>query len=257
MQATIVQNDRIAPGYYRMGLECPAPDVEPGQFVMLRVTESLDPLLRRPFGVYDIRTREGRRVGLDIVYRVVGRGTAIMAEKRPGEKADVLCPLGRGFPPPEDPEKTVLVAGGMGIVPLYLLAKALGTGRLFFGARTSAEAVLARDFEALGFEVRTATEDGSLGTRGLVTDLLELAPDSVVYACGPPKMLKAVAAMAAGEGSRCFVSLERHMACGIGVCLGCAVKARGDEKKADNLYRMVCSEGPVFDADLIDWEEFC
>lgn len=270
MNSTILYNEQLARGFYRMGLEWKTPEVVPGQFIMLRVSDGLDPLLRRPFGIYNVLGAGPDTVvgepspvlegtGIDIVYQVVGRGTDIMSRKAPGEPVDVLGPLGNGFPRPADPSRAVLVGGGMGVVPLHLFARTLPGATLLFGTRGKAEAVLVRDFEK-GLPLKrlaVATEDGSMGEKGLVTDLLstELSSDSVVYSCGPPAMLKAVAAQASGAGARCYVSLEKSMACGIGVCLGCAVKtghAGGDDRE----YRMVCSDGPVFDSAAIDWERF-
>ncbi|MFQ5465680.1 MAG: dihydroorotate dehydrogenase electron transfer subunit [Thermodesulfobacteriota bacterium] len=266
MNASILYNEKLSPGYYRMGIRWPASSVVPGQFVMLRVCEGLDPLLRRPFGVYDV-LGQGRpgpgggfsADGIDLVYRVVGRGTAIMSEKSAGEPVDVLGPLGVGFPPPDDPARAVLVGGGMGVVPLHLFARTLPGAALLFGTRSAREAAVAdafsRDLKLGRLEI--VTEDGSSGRKGLVTDLLRevLSPDSVVYACGPPAMLKAVAGAAAEGRVKCFVSLERTMACGIGVCLGCAVKTSGRRREL-KAYSMVCSDGPVFDGRDIDWELF-
>ncbi len=133
-------------------------------------------------------------------------------------------------------------------------------GLLLFGARSGNEAAITRDFTRLGCRVRVATEDGSRGTKGLVTGLLVLKPDSVVYACGPLAMLKAVARIADKAGVKCLVSLERAMACGIGVCLGCAVLTRdhkgeaGGRASGSGEFKMVCSDGPVFDSSEIDWE---
>jgi len=266
MNASILYNEKLSPGYYRMGIRWPARSVLPGQFVMLRVCEGLDPLLRRPFGVYDVLGSGGpgpeggfSGEGIDLVYRVVGRGTAIMSEKSAGEPVDVLGPLGSGFPAPDDPSRAVLVAGGMGVVPLHLFARTLAGAALLFGTRSAREAAVAGAFSRdlkLG-RLDIVTEDGSSGRKGLVTDLLGevLSPGSVVYACGPPAMLKAVARAAADGRVRCYVSLERTMACGIGVCLGCAVRTSGARHELKT-YSMVCSDGPVFDAGDIDWELF-
>ncbi|MBZ0220749.1 MAG: dihydroorotate dehydrogenase electron transfer subunit [Candidatus Methylomirabilis sp.] len=268
IKAEIMYNDRMARGYFKLGLACAIPEVKPGQFVMLRVSDGLDPLLRRPFGIYRMLGRTigrtigtgsspSKRKGIEILYRVVGKGTAILSERRPGETLGVLGPLGNGFPDPAEGSNMVLVAGGMGIAPLYLLAKRLGGGTLLFGARSKAETALLKDFRGLGLKIKTATEDGSAGVKGLVTGLLEdeLTPESIVYACGPVGMLKAAAAISGKAGARCLVSLERSMACGIGVCLGCAVRAKAHkEEKENRFYKMVCSDGPVFPSEEIDWD---
>ncbi|MBI5599745.1 MAG: dihydroorotate dehydrogenase electron transfer subunit [Deltaproteobacteria bacterium] len=264
-EAVVAHNRLIAPGYYRMGLQWKSPGVTPGQFIMLRVSaDSLDPLLRRPFGVYDVL--RGAK-GIEILYRVVGRGTKIMSTLRPGDMADIFGPLGNGFPAVKDPGRAVMVAGGMGIAPFYMLAKDIlkrgENAALFYGARGRTDAAIATDFRKLkGLKVEVATEDGSMGEKGLVTDIFGkkavwLAGEaSVVYACGPSGMLKEVARISKKNGLRCFVSLERAMACGIGVCLGCAVRTgktagKGTDRKK---YGMVCSDGPVFPGEDIEWE---
>ncbi len=276
----IIYNDEVSPRLFRMGIAWRASRIRPGQFVMLRVTEGLDPFLRRPFGIYSLLGPTGKRVsgrsgsGIEIVYKVVGAGTGILAAKEPGERVDVLGPFGNGFPLLRGAaaSKVIMVAGGIGVAPFYLTAghsmpgkrggRAPGSGLLLFGARSGGEAAITRDFTRLGCRVRVATEDGSLGTKGLVTGLLAAAlkPDSVIYACGPLPMLKAVARIAENAGVKCLVSLERAMACGIGVCLGCAIKTRDHKEEANGhsvpggSYKMVCSDGPVFDSSEIDWE---
>jgi dihydroorotate dehydrogenase electron transfer subunit len=226
---------------------------------MLRVSDGMDPLLRRPFGVYRVIGAKGKAskgTGIELLYRVVGRGTGILSAKRPGEALGILGPLGNGFPAPQKGGRVVMVTGGMGIVPLYLMAQRSAGATLLFGARSKKETFLLDDFKGLGLEVKTATEDGSAGARGFVTALLEkeLAPDTVVYACGPVGMLKAAYRICAGAGVKCFVSLERSMACGIGVFLGCAVRTINHESRENRNYKMVCSDGPVFDGKDIDWE---
>lgn len=262
----ITHNKAVSSSCFRIGLKWKTPGIAPGQFVMLRVTDSLDPLLRRPFGIYNVINAAGkaslRGTGIELLYKVVGRGTRILSLKKPGECVDVLGPLGNGWPLPllsNKNIKVIITGGGMGIAPLYLLSTKIKAGVLLFGAKDSSEAGLTKAFK--GHKIRIATEDGSIGKRGLVTELLkeELGPDStdtIVCACGPVKMLKAVAAIAKDAGVDCYVSLESSMACGIGVCLGCAVKsvAPALQASANKDYKMVCSDGPVFLSRDIDWE---
>jgi dihydroorotate dehydrogenase electron transfer subunit len=258
----ILYNRSVAPGYFRMGIEWRTPGIRPGQFVMLRVAEGLDPLLRRPLGVYRVLASRGKGVfrgsGIEVLYKVVGRGTAILAHKRPGETVDVLGPLGNGFPLVRGraAEKVIMVAGGIGTVPFLMLAEQKGAGLFLFGGRSRADTALVRDFKRLGVKIKISTEDGGVGRKGLVTELLaeELSPDSVVYACGPLGMLRGVAVVAARAGARCLVSLERSMACGIGVCLGCAVKGAAHAPADFKEFKMVCSDGPVFESAEIDWD---
>lgn len=254
----ILYNEEVAPGYFRIGLRWKTPEIRPGHFAMVRVSDGLDPLLRRPFGVYKVIGQRGSAVkgtGIELLYAVVGKGTEILSRKRPGEFVGLLAPLGNGFPMPDKGQKAVMVSGGMGIVPLYLLARSIGSGVMLFGARSKKDARIAGDFKGLGLKLRYATEDGSLGKKGYVTELLksELKGDPVVYACGPVGMLKAVSKIAVESNVKCYVSLERSMACGIGVCLGCAVKTRNHDGAENRNYRMVCSDGPVFDSGDIDW----
>jgi len=256
----ILYNRQVSAHYYRMGISWDTPTISPGQFVMVRVTDGLDPLLRRPFGIYNILGPKGksRGTGIELLYKVVGKGTKILSTRKPGDDIDVMGPLGDGFPYPSGFKKVIMVAGGMGIVPLYLLAKELQGAAFLFGARVKEETVFIKDFRKFMRNVKVATEDGSYGRKGLVTGLLEeeISPGSVVYACGPIGMLKQASLIARRSGVKCFVSLERSMACGIGVCLGCAVKSRPHKGSENGAYKMVCSDGPVFDSADIDWDSF-
>jgi len=266
--AKILYNKEAAPGYFRIGLawKSPVSGIKAGQFVMLSVDSGgehplrLDPLLRRPLGVYRLIG-----AGVELLYQVVGKGTRILSEKTPGEFLSLLGPLGNGFPAPPKGKKVILVAGGMGIVPLYMFAARRKGATLLYGTRGKAETSVAGGFKRLDLKVKISTQDGSVGKKGLVTELLKDAltgggyspADSIVYACGPAGMLKAVSLKCHNAGVTCYVSLERAMACGIGVCLGCAVKTRPHREKPDNkVYQMVCSDGPVFDAEDIDWDAF-
>ncbi len=265
--ATVLYNTKTECGAYRLGLGFRAEAIVPGHFFMIRTADSIDPLLNRPLGAYRVLDSHGNAVGakpgersfsgsgVEFLYNVVGRGTSLLAGLKAGDTTTLLGPLGNGFKVPDDKsKKIIMVGGGMGIVPFYMLAGAVGGGVFLFGARGEADAGLTADFAGLGCRVEISTEDGSVGKKGLVTDLLadELTPDAIVYACGPPGMLKAVAAMSERSGAICYVSLEKTMACGIGVCLGCAVKTR---QETEGRYRMVCSEGPVFDSVDIEWDD--
>ncbi len=261
-RAEILENTETAPEVFRLRLQAPAiaRDAAPGQFVMVRCSESTAPLLRRPFSIHDVfgpdvfgenAAGEGES-GIVLLYRAVGEGTRLLSAKRAGEFVDVLGPLGRGFGPFKENSRALLVAGGMGVAPFVFLARrrsAQAEITLLLGARTWRDALCLEDFAGMGVPARTATEDGSLGAKGLVTDLLGEAfrtgaPD-VVCACGPAPMLKAVAALCLQEGVACEVSLEAAMACGIGVCLGCAVAKRPDGQG----YYHVCADGPVMRAE--------
>ncbi len=253
-KTAVVRNEEVARDTFLMELESPsiASAAKPGQFVMLRVSESSDPLLRRPFSVCS--TRDGAI--LLLLYRVVGKGTRIMAGTKAGSLLSVLGPLGRGFEAPGAGEACLFVAGGMGIAPLAFLARSLGERHISFkaGYGTAAEIIAPELMGMKGIEIALATDDGSAGYHGPVTGLLEkgLGGESrkIVYSCGPLPMLRKVADRCLEKGVACQVSLESAMACGLGACQGCAVKAGPGEERA---YLHVCGDGPVFDASAIDW----
>lgn len=281
MQTKILYNKQILPLYYKLGINWqPLPDIQPGQFIMLRINDRIDPLLRRPFGVYKIIGTRGKGQGIEIVYKVVGKGTRLMTGLKPGDAVDLLGPLGNGFPPigrVGSAHRIIMVAGGIGIAPFYMLAKnylqSTISLKLLFGGRGKDDLPGLEDFQKLRIAMAISTQDGSVGKRGLVTELLKKEitkkDDCVVYACGPKGMLKAVAKMAEDASIPCYVSLDNAMACGMGACLGCAVKTVrssgfGVRGKNDinfqlptlnsQLYKMVCKDGPVFDAKEISWE---
>jgi dihydroorotate dehydrogenase electron transfer subunit len=216
--------------------------------------ERTDPLLPRPMAVYRARASNGA-ADVEILYKVCGRGTSLLGDTLPGQRVRFLGPLGVPWPEPDPDEKALLVGGGTGIASLYELAARLAgrDARVLLGARSAREVMGRDDFAELDVPLEFATEDGSEGVTGRVTALLGPALDGEgpirVYACGPTPMMRACAELAARKQHSCFVSLENNMACGFGVCLGCAVPVnRGG-------YALVCREGPVFDAASIGWED--
>lgn len=233
-----------------------AAEAAPGQFVMIQVSHDLNPLLRRPFSICGT---QGDDLFL-VLYRVVGQGTAILSRARKGDRIPVLGPLGRGFEFPDDQQKPLLVAGGMGTAPLLFLAQAIESrDMIFMAGYRSADEILSMDEIGLSnIEPSISTDDGTAGHKGPVTELLEAqlsinsagAPP-VVFACGPLPMLKRVARHAIDHNIPCQVSLETTMACGIGACQGCAVKSSSPEIRP---YYHVCQDGPVFDVKAIDWK---
>jgi dihydroorotate dehydrogenase electron transfer subunit len=255
--AAVLANDVSGGANRRLRLEVGEafPASAPGQFVMLSpgalpAAPRFDPLLPRPMAVF---RREG--AALEVLYKVTGRGTALLAAARPGDAVRVVGPLGRGFPLPAPGERAVLVGGGTGIASLFdLAARAAGSGPalVLLGARSAQDLMAVAEFEALGAGLRLATEDGSAGRRGLVTELLEEAlaegGPARVYACGPTPMMRRAAELAAGAGRPCLASLENRMACGFGVCLGCAVPRSGEG------YALVCRDGPVFGSEELRFE---
>ena len=259
--AEVIANCNEGGASWRLVLRVPAwPGFAPGQFAMLSAgalgaVDRSDPLLPRPMAVYRARANGGA-AEVEILYKVTGRGTALLAEARKGDAVRWVGPLGRAFAAAPSGGRALLVGGGTGIASLYELARRLaerGPVEVLLGARRAVDLMGQRDFAGLACTLRIATEDGSEGERGLVTDLLEHALEDEggahVYACGPTPMMRRAAQIAAARGLGCSVSLENHMACGFGVCLGCAAPL------AAGAYALVCRDGPVFDAARVDWEE--
>ncbi len=252
----IVSKTQIAAGHFQMGLLCPyiARNTRPGQFIQVRVSRLYDPLLCRPLAVY-----RSRGDVFDMLFKVVGRGTRILAEKAVGDTIDIIGPLGNGFPVDNDLRRAILVAGGMGVAALMRLAEEMAERRItaLIGASTRGKIVGEKDLADLGAEVHIATEDGSAGHKGMVSELLEkilleVEDSASIFACGPMPMLKVVARIAASCNIRAYVSLEERMACGVGACLGCACQVTSPE--GETRYKMVCTDGPVFDAQEILWK---
>lgn len=252
--ATILAIRPLAQGYAVLTLGAPAlaAEARPGQFVHVRIP-SLEPSrLRRPFSIYSADPAAGR---IEILYKVVGLGTRSLAALPVGTALTVLGPIGRPFP--LEPEgEPFLVGGGYGVAPLWFLASRLPRkGTLFVGGRTAADILETDRFREAGWAVRVATQDGSLGERGLVTAPLDAAlaahPRAELYACGPDGMLRAVGERAIAAGLRAWLSLDKRMVCGVGACLACVQKTRGADG-AERLAR-VCVDGPVFEAREIVW----
>jgi dihydroorotate dehydrogenase electron transfer subunit len=260
MTGEIVENRCTAPGHFHMTVRLPPSFTTPapGQFVMIREGGRGEPLLARPFSVFDFH-RKGYHCVLELLYRVAGWGTSLFSGLRSGDKATLLGPLGRGFTLPAGVRRALFVAGGVGVAPLHFL---IHSGFLATGVENPREAIFylgARTKELLtGFErlsglcdLRVCTDDGSRGHRGPVTDLLKRDIDdydpkeTVVFACGPTPMIRALERLLENNLIPCQVSLEERMACGIGACLGCAIAIGGPGKKTE--YRKVCEDGPVFE----------
>ncbi len=267
--AAVAENVPLARDTFRVRLQAPelARAIRPGQFLMIRVPGGTDPLLGRPFALYDTALdAQGQPAALDVVYLVVGKVTGRLAALRPGDRVEVWGPLGNGFPELSGLDHVALVAGGIGQTPfLAHVRELLGTrgygGRparraarrvsVYYGVRTAVLAAGVEDFRAAGAAVHLATDDGSLGFRGFVTQLLERdGPPQHMVGCGPEPMLRALAALAARWAVPCHLSLETPMACGVGICFSCVTRV----KTADGWdYRRVCVEGPVFDAASLAW----
>ncbi len=259
VQSRLISLEKGEGNAHRALFEAPriARSFVPFQFVNVRMDSGPEPFLRRPFGI----SWHDKEAGLvEITWKVVGRGTKMMTEWQPGRTVSILGPLGNGFvlPPSQEPPgekrrtRLCLVAGGTGLAPMYPLAqeaRRLGYEVfLFYGERTRADIVDTGRFHDLGAHIRIATEDGTQGAAGFVTDMLgpwmeAVTPQDVVLGCGPVPMLGALKRVV-GDCALLYVSLEARMACGTGLCQGCAVRASGTKE----VYFHVCSDGPVFPA---------
>jgi dihydroorotate dehydrogenase electron transfer subunit len=264
--ARVVGNRPLSRDYNVLALEAPAiaAAAAPGQFVMVKAGAGFDPLLRRPFSVFEIlRDDRGEPAGITILSKRIGPATRLIYDARVDQRVDCLGPLGRPFTIVDPPADAWMIAGGVGLAPFATLAPALRARgvntTLFYGARTGAELFHLEVFRDLGVELVLTTEDGSTGERGRIVAPLDqrLAARGptlpvMLYACGPEGMLAATARTAIRHGRPCQVSVERVMGCGLGGCYSCVVPMRGE----DGGYHHVrsCISGPVLAADRIRWD---
>jgi dihydroorotate dehydrogenase electron transfer subunit len=254
-KAKILAKDEVIPGVFLLGLHSPqvVSQSQPGQFLHLRVGEGPEPLLRRPLSVFQVDSQKGI-VGL--LFRAVGRGTHVLSQKKAGEVVDLIGPLGQGFSILPGRRMILLVAGGLGVAPLFFLAEVLMqrgmTVRFLLGAKTRSQLLCRRQLERLGANLLVSTDDGSEGFHGPITQLLEeqlrqgnyQAHSTMICSAGPEPMLARVTSLASQYGISGQISMERHMACGLGACLGCVVQCRARDGGRE--YRRVCIDGPVF-----------
>jgi len=254
-KTTVVRVEQFSEKNFRLTLDSPdiARAAKAGQFVMIRPGFGKDPLLRRPFSIHQT-SKDGF---IQIYFKIVGRGTEMLAGIKTGESLSVFGPLGRGFQIKKE-SPSIIVGGGLGMAPMLFLAKSLSEQKIdckedqiILGGRTKNEvAPLVDDFMEFGLQLHTATDDGSYGHHGLVTDLLnsfELYEDSIVYTCGPEPMMAGVYGICREAGVSCQVSVESVMACGMGACLGCSRPVK------NGTYAHVCLHGPVFEAEELIW----
>ena len=259
-KAHLARKKIINDAYFNLdiSLSTPLASVNAGQFVMFKNLEDNSTFLPRPFSIYSIeKNNDGTIISIGLLIKGVGKGTMNLKEIKEGTPVSLLGPLGNGFTVPDDQQLTIAVAGGIGIAPFLMLGRQLrGTGRSFsvlYGGKSLQDKNILREFEEEGFEIRTASEDGSFGEKGLVTALLFERMESMadkqsclILACGPEPMLRAVAFEAVRQRIDCQLSLESRMACGIGTCHGCVIPVRDNDGTLT--YERVCKEGPVFDA---------
>ncbi len=262
--AEVISNTHLSSDYNVLAVAAPeiAERTLPGQFVMVKVGDRLEPLLRRPFSVFEVLKPNATVICLSLLSKRIGPTTSLLFDARPGDRVQCLGPLGRPFVPIAPPDEAWLVAGGVGLAPFVTLAESLRsrgiTVRLYYGARRAVELFYLEAFTRMGVELVLATEDGSRGTSGRVTLPLErdlksrtANSDVMVYACGPEPMLAAVAKLSAAYGTPCQVSVERVMGCGVGGCYSCVIPIRAAGASWHHVRS--CLAGPVFRGDQIKW----
>ena len=249
---TVLKNNSINPTnfYLQLKAHSPLPDILPGQFVNVEIPKTKEVFLRRPFSVYEVDYRLNT---ISLLVKVLGRGSKVLTEIREGEILNLIYPLGRGFTLPLKTDKILLVGGGSGVAPVLFLSKICGISNenvdIILGVKTKSEHINVREYAVYG-NIQYSTDDGTLGTKGFVTQhpfFANLRNYSRIYACGPLGMMKAVAIEAGKAGISCEVSLENLMACGFGVCLCCI-------EPTVNGNLCICTEGPVFNTNELKWQ---
>ncbi len=260
----LISSEKLKDDIFRLRFSSPeiAENAKPGNFVHIRISQNTTPLLRRAFSIFDIDLKKNC---FEILFKVKGMGTKVLSERKKGESLDLLGPLGNSFLIPSKNQNQVLVAGGMGIAPLMFLGICLVKNKKFepkkinflYGEKTENRFVCLNELEKLGVKTALATEDGSRGFKGMVTDLffkdIKKAPfekNSFVYSCGPQPMMRKMSFLSKKYGFFCQLSLESHMPCGLGVCFGCVVETHKKDK--DPTYKRICADGPIFDAREVE-----
>ena len=254
--AKLVKKEKLLDGLYKFSVEAKkiVDLAKPGNFVEIKVNENLDPFLRRPISIYNLDKEKGI---LEFIFQVRGNGTNILAKKEEGDLIDIIGPLGSGTFKFEGKKNIAIIGGGIGIFPLYELAKEANNSGLnvhtYLGFRNKDLVTLENEFEAVSTNLTITTDDGSYKEKGFAINFLneDIENFDCIYACGPLPMLRAVKKLAEEKGIQCQVSLEEKMGCGLGVCLGCAVKTAASPKDAPE-YVHVCKAGPVFDSKIVE-----
>jgi len=257
--AKLVKKEQLKPDIYKFSIEAPTmvKTAKPGNFIEIRVNnDGLDPFLRRPISIYNLDKEKGI---LEFIFQVKGRGTEILAKKEEGSLIDVIGPLGYGTFQYENYQNLAIIGGGIGVFPLYELAKCAKQANknvtTYLGFRNKDFVVLEAEFKKVSNQVILTTDDGSYAQKGFAINYLqkdiEAGKVDSIYACGPLPMLKALQKLASDKNIPCQISLEEKMACGLGACLGCAVKTAKSSKEKPE-YWHVCKAGPVFNAKDVE-----
>ena len=258
LKARLIKKEELKPDIFKFSMQAKEiTDIaKPGQFVEIRITDTLDPFLRRPISIYNIEKEKGI---IEIIFQVKGKGTELLSKKQEGDFIDIIGPLGNGVFKFEKHKNIAVIGGGIGIFPLYELTKEAKELNLnidtYIGFRNKELVVLEKEFENTSNNLTITTDDGSYKNKGFAIDYLKenLKTKKVdcIYTCGPLPMIKAVKALAEENNLECQISLEEKMGCGLGVCLGCAVKT-AESSKEDPQYVHVCKDGPVFESKSVE-----
>lgn len=255
IKAKLIKKEQLKNDIYKFSLQAKeiTDTAKPGNFVEIRVTDNVEPLLRRPISIYNMEKETGI---LEIIFQIKGKGTTILANRKEGEEIDIIGPLGFGTFNTKQTGEVAIIGGGIGIFPLYELAKQIkqqnnATVNTYLGFRNKEFVVLEQEFKQVSDKLVITTDDGSYAESGFAINKLkediEKNKPSMIYACGPLPMLKAIQALSIEQNIPCQISLEEKMGCGIGACLGCAVKTAKSLENAPE-YWHVCKAGPVFNA---------
>lgn len=256
--AKLIKKEQLKSDIFKYSVEAPdiVKDAKQGQFIEIRVSDNVEPFLRRPISIHNM---DKENEILEFIFQVKGKGTKILSEKVEGDLIDIIGPLGHGTFEYNDFQNIAIIGGGIGVFPLYELAKnAKNDGKnvnIYLGFRNKDFVVLEDEFKELANELILTTDDGSYSEKGFAIDFLKKDVEDgkidCIFACGPLPMLKAVRNYAIEKNIPCQISLEEKMGCGLGVCLGCAVKtAESSSEKPE--YVHVCKAGPVFEAKDVE-----
>lgn len=258
IKAKLIKKEQLKEDIYKFSLQAPemVKESKPGNFVEIRVSDGIDPFLRRPISIYNLERENGI---LEFIFQIKGKGTEILAKKQEGDYIDIIGPLGFGTFKYEKYDKLAIIGGGIGVFPLYELAKCAKNDNknvnTYLGFRSKDFVVLEDEFKKVSNKLIITTDDGSYSEKGFAIDFLKKDIESgkidSIYACGPLPMLKAVQKLAEEKDINCQISLEEKMGCGLGVCLGCAVKKASSPKDAPEYFH-VCKGGPVFNSKDVE-----
>ena len=258
IKAKLLEKEELKPGILKFSVQADeiVNTARPGNFIEIRVNDDIEPFLRRPISIYNMDKEKGI---LEFIFQVKGKGTTILAKRNEGEAIDIVGPLGFGTFKYSSYENLAIIGGGIGVFPLYELAKSAKNENknvnTYLGFRNKDLVVLENEFKQVSNQLTITTDDGSYSQKGFAIDFLkkdiEAGKIDSIYACGPLPMLRAVRELALEKNIPCQISLEERMACGLGVCLGCAVKTAKSSKEAPE-YWHVCKAGPVFQAKDVE-----